>query len=680
MSEERFDEAQRAEIRRLADEIATAKQPRYLKRDRISGATPTDGQPYIYESATGKWISGTPGDTVAHGLTRHTEFNTWKVFYTDASGDEQEIAVGADGTVLLGKGTSATPAFGKVDLGDDTEGDLVFAKQTKTIDANDEITVPTTSWVYLTPASGATDGLDGIGAGTEGQIVFLTPTAGNNITLVHNGTVTAGKKLMIVGDSDALLGDDHDFVIAVYDATATAWNVLVPFQSQAGANPGGEVGGTWPNITVNATHSGSAHHAQAHAADHADGTDDIQTATTAQKGIVSELATAAEAAAGTDSSRVVTPSLMPVIIQDSKYAFAADAEASDTYAISMTPNIAAYATGQKFIFTANTANTGACTLDVDGKGAKTIKKNHDADLADNDIEAGSVVEVVYDGTSFQMTSQLGNAGGGGGDVTKVGTPVNDQIGVWTGDGTIEGNANATIDSTGAFEVTATEGHGMGVAGLTSSTLRISPTKTSASQFLAVDISPAYTASGAGSSFRGVSGTPSLNLAGNSISGYDGLYYQPAVFNLSGTPTLTQHSGIRTVPQKIRNDTLTTTDMSSVRATGSIVGTNLTCTRFNTLWAEFVGSSQVTDMTGLRISDITAGTQKVLIWAGPNVPSSTGVTNLRLDAGNPTDAASATEGDSQLYLTFMENGSLAMLNVRWRQNDQLGASDKVLIGQ
>lgn len=36
---------------------------------------------------------------------------------------------------------------------------------------------------------------------------------------------------------------------------------------------------------------------------------------------------------------------------------------------------------------------------------------------------------------------------GGGDVTKVGTPVNDQLGVWTGDGTIEGDANLTWDGT-----------------------------------------------------------------------------------------------------------------------------------------------------------------------------------------------------------------------------------------
>lgn len=34
---------------------------------------------------------------------------------------------------------------------------------------------------------------------------------------------------------------------------------------------------------------------------------------------------------------------------------------------------------------------------------------------------------------------------GGGDVTKVGTPVNNQLGVWTGDGTIEGTTNLTWD-------------------------------------------------------------------------------------------------------------------------------------------------------------------------------------------------------------------------------------------
>jgi hypothetical protein len=36
---------------------------------------------------------------------------------------------------------------------------------------------------------------------------------------------------------------------------------------------------------------------------------------------------------------------------------------------------------------------------------------------------------------------------GGGDVLKVGTPVNNQIGVWTGDGTLEGDVRLTFDGT-----------------------------------------------------------------------------------------------------------------------------------------------------------------------------------------------------------------------------------------
>ena len=85
--------------------------------------------------------------------------------------------------------------------------------------------------------------------------------------------------------------------------------------------------------------------------------------------------------------------------------FAADAEASDTYVITLDPVPAAYFTGMVVVFTANTANTGACTLNVNSLGAKSIKKKHDQDPADGEIEAGAAVMVVYDGTNFQMLSQ-----------------------------------------------------------------------------------------------------------------------------------------------------------------------------------------------------------------------------------------------------------------------------------
>jgi hypothetical protein len=39
------------------------------------------------------------------------------------------------------------------------------------------------------------------------------------------------------------------------------------------------------------------------------------------------------------------------------------------------------------------------------------------------------------------------AGGGGGDVTKVGTPVDNQLAIWTGDGSLEGDTSLTFDTT-----------------------------------------------------------------------------------------------------------------------------------------------------------------------------------------------------------------------------------------
>ena len=59
-----------------------------------------------------------------------------------------------------------------------------------------------------------------------------------------------------------------------------------------------------------------------------------------------------------------------------------------------------------------------------------------------------------------------SSGGSGGDVSKVGTPVNNQVGVWTGDGTIEGDTALTFDtatdtlSTGIVTVTD-EAYGAG---------------------------------------------------------------------------------------------------------------------------------------------------------------------------------------------------------------------------
>jgi hypothetical protein len=83
--------------------------------------------------------------------------------------------------------------------------------------------------------------------------------------------------------------------------------------------------------------------------------------------------------------------------------YAADAGSTDSYAITVS-GVSAYVTGQTFKFKANTANTGACTLNVSALGAKTIKKDVTTDLATGDILANQIVTVIYDGTNMQMVS------------------------------------------------------------------------------------------------------------------------------------------------------------------------------------------------------------------------------------------------------------------------------------
>lgn len=106
-----------------------------------------------------------------------------------------------------------------------------------------------------------------------------------------------------------------------------------------------------------------------------------------------------------------------LVPQDGSSIFAADAAGSDTYAITLSPVPTAYTTGMVVNFTAQTANTGACTLNVNSLGAKTLKKNKGNDLETGDILAGQCVSVMYDGTNFEVVSPLCNT-----------SPVNAQTG------------------------------------------------------------------------------------------------------------------------------------------------------------------------------------------------------------------------------------------------------------
>lgn len=140
--------------------------------------------------------------------------------------------------------------------------------------------------------------------------------------------------------------------------------------------------------------------------------------------------------------------------------FGADAGSTDTYVVTLSPVPLAYVTGEHYRFKANTANTGACTVNFNGLGAKTIKKaagGITTDLADNDIRAGQWVDLVYDGTNMQMQSQLGNTPSGGsggvGDVVGPGSSTDNALVRFDSTtGKLTQNSTVTLDDTGAITV------------------------------------------------------------------------------------------------------------------------------------------------------------------------------------------------------------------------------------
>lgn len=86
--------------------------------------------------------------------------------------------------------------------------------------------------------------------------------------------------------------------------------------------------------------------------------------------------------------------------------FNLDAQSDDDYEISLV-GITSLEVGLTVTFIANTANTDGCTLEITQVGdVDAILKMHDQVLVTGDIESGQVVVCVWDGSNFQMTSQV----------------------------------------------------------------------------------------------------------------------------------------------------------------------------------------------------------------------------------------------------------------------------------
>ena len=85
---------------------------------------------------------------------------------------------------------------------------------------------------------------------------------------------------------------------------------------------------------------------------------------------------------------------------------------ANAYAATLSPVVTSWddVIGKEIVLKLNFSNTGACTLNLNGLGAKSIKKlQGTTDPASNDLQNGQVCTFCYDGTNVQLTSPIGNA-------------------------------------------------------------------------------------------------------------------------------------------------------------------------------------------------------------------------------------------------------------------------------
>jgi len=97
-------------------------------------------------------------------------------------------------------------------------------------------------------------------------------------------------------------------------------------------------------------------------------------------------------------------------VQSSVVKLLASVSGADTITAVGSPTVTAYAAGQMFYFIAAGDNTTTVTLNIDGLGAKAVTRDGSVALAAGDIKSGEVVVVVYDGTRFQVVSQINSTG------------------------------------------------------------------------------------------------------------------------------------------------------------------------------------------------------------------------------------------------------------------------------
>ena len=149
-------------------------------------------------------------------------------------------------------------------------------------------------------------------------------------------------------------------------------------------------------------------------------------------------------------------------------------------------------------------------------------------------------------------------------------------------------------------------------------------------------------------FTGIVGNALISNAGRIGTRAFGLDFVAVAWQGAFTDLI----GAKVRPQKFGSQATTITTFEGFRAEPSIAA-NATITNYASFRSLTAGNSGMATAIGLKIDDITLGTTKVLIEAGPSTP------NLRVEATTPTSGGGLYE-DSRVMVAFRDNAGTVTL--------------------
>ena len=135
--------------------------------------------------------------------------------------------------------------------------------------------------------------------------------------------------------------------------------------------------------------------------------------------------------------------------------YAVTAGSANTYTASTIPALPALVTGVAITVKFHAANTGAATLNWNGKGAKAIKKANGSDVGSGNLKLNGVYTLRYDGTSFILQGEGGEYGSAGAAQVLSGYTFGTENGLVSGTMASNGSQTATLQITGSAKPTKT---------------------------------------------------------------------------------------------------------------------------------------------------------------------------------------------------------------------------------